>query len=114
MLRRTLPILAATVLVACGAGATPSDGASDVPAAPTASPSSAPPTASPNSAPPAEGTPATIATSTDVTGDPTGDATSGAVVPAALQFSAPLVGGGEIELGALAGRPVLLWFWAPW
>jgi hypothetical protein len=35
-------------------------------------------------------------------------------VPDALEFSAPLVGGGEIELGALAGRPVLLWFWAPW
>lgn len=113
MLRRTFPILAATVLVACGGSAAPSDGASDVPAAPTATPSSAPPTAPPT-APPPDGTPATIATPTDVTGEPSGEATSGAVVPAALQFSAPLVGGGDIELGALAGRPVLLWFWAPW
>ncbi len=38
----------------------------------------------------------------------------GAATPAALQFSAPLVGGGDIEAAALAGRPVLLWFWAPW
>lgn len=37
-----------------------------------------------------------------------------AAVPAALDFSAPLVGGGDIEVAALAGRPVLLWFWAPW
>jgi hypothetical protein len=34
--------------------------------------------------------------------------------PAALQFTAPLVGGGDIEMATLAGRPVLLWFWAPW
>jgi hypothetical protein len=43
---------------------------------------------------------------------------SGGVVPddapAILQFSAPLIGGGDIELTTLAGRPVLLWFWAPW
>jgi hypothetical protein len=37
-----------------------------------------------------------------------------AAVPTALDFNAPLVGGGEIEMGAYAGRPVLLWFWAPW
>lgn len=43
------------------------------------------------------------------------DRTAGdVVVPAALQFSAPLVGGGEIDLAELGDRPVLLWFWAPW
>jgi len=36
------------------------------------------------------------------------------VVPEALQFTAPLVGGGEIDLASLAGKPVILWFWAPW
>ena len=48
------------------------------------------------------------------TGDDTGSAVVPADVPAALQFAAPLVGGGDIELTTLAGRPVLLWFWAPW
>jgi hypothetical protein len=48
-------------------------------------------------------------------GAPATDAPDPAVVvPAALDFTAPLITGGEIELGALAGRPVLLWFWAPW
>ena len=32
----------------------------------------------------------------------------------ALDFSAPLVGGGQLEGGDLAGRDVVLWFWAPW
>jgi hypothetical protein len=34
-------------------------------------------------------------------------------VPEALRFSAPLIGGGEIDLAGFAGRPVLLWFWSP-
>jgi peroxiredoxin len=34
-------------------------------------------------------------------------------VPDALQFTAPLVGGGTLDLASLAGPPVLLWFWAP-
>lgn len=44
----------------------------------------------------------------------TAPAPAGGEAPAALQFSAPLVGGGDVELTTLAGRPVLLWFWAPW
>jgi hypothetical protein len=107
-------MLAATVLVACGGG---SERAGDTPAATTAAtPSSTPPTdatsttdATPSISPPPGAVP------TQVPGEPSDETTpSGAAVPAALQFSAPLVGGGEIELGALAGRPVLLWFWAPW
>ncbi len=35
------------------------------------------------------------------------------VVPAALQFSAPLVGGGELDVATLAGKPTVFWFWAP-
>lgn len=90
---RALPILAATLLVACGGNG---DDATSTPA--TAAPaSSAPATALPAS-PEQEST----------------DDAMAATAPAALQFSAPLVGGGEIELGELAGRPVLLWFWAPW
>jgi hypothetical protein len=34
--------------------------------------------------------------------------------PEALRFTAPLVGGGEVDLAGYAGRPVLLWFWAPY
>ena len=37
----------------------------------------------------------------------------GATVPAALDFRAPLVGGGEFDGAAYAGRPVAFWFWAP-
>jgi hypothetical protein len=33
--------------------------------------------------------------------------------PAALQFSAPLVGGGELDATSLAGKPTVFWFWAP-
>ncbi len=36
-----------------------------------------------------------------------------AEVPAALAFRAPLVGGGEFDGAAYAGRPVAFWFWAP-
>jgi peroxiredoxin len=35
------------------------------------------------------------------------------LIPDALKFSAPLIGGGEIDLATLAGPPVVLWFWAP-
>lgn len=34
-------------------------------------------------------------------------------VPEALNFRAPLVGGGEFDGAAMAGKPVVLWFWAP-
>jgi hypothetical protein len=33
--------------------------------------------------------------------------------PAALQFSAPSVGGGIIDFTQFAGKTVVLWFWAP-
>ncbi|MBI4882443.1 MAG: hypothetical protein HY826_00145 [Actinobacteria bacterium] len=36
-----------------------------------------------------------------------------AAAPAALQFSAPSVGGGTIDFTQFAGQTVALWFWAP-
>jgi len=93
VLRRTFPFLAAAVLVACGGGDDTSS-----------STATAPPT---TAAVAATAAPVATAASEQSAVDP-------ATVPAALQFTAPLVGGGEIEMGALAGRPVLLWFWAPW
>ena len=35
-------------------------------------------------------------------------------VPAALAWSVDRIGGGQIDGGDLAGRDVVLWFWAPW
>ncbi len=90
--RRLVPLCLAGALVACGGGADPDTRAAQP--APTA----------------AVEAPAATSAPTDGTDAP---APTGAV-PAALDFSAPLVGGGSIELGASAGRPVLLWFWAPW
>ena len=31
-----------------------------------------------------------------------------------LAFTAPAVGGGELDASIHQGRPTLLWFWAPW
>lgn len=31
-----------------------------------------------------------------------------------LSFSAPTIGGGELDAASFRGRPTLLWFWAPW
>ena len=55
--------------------------------------------------------------------EPTGDTTQPrpsdkspepAKVPETLDFSATTVGGDAFEGVSLAGRPTLLWFWAPW
>jgi hypothetical protein len=35
------------------------------------------------------------------------------VVPEALRFTAPLVGGGEFDGAAYADKPTVFWFWAP-
>ncbi|MEO8266006.1 MAG: hypothetical protein ABI706_10925 [Ilumatobacteraceae bacterium] len=42
-----------------------------------------------------------------------GTATGSAAVPELLQFSAPLVGGGEFAGADYAGRATAFWFWAP-
>jgi hypothetical protein len=39
---------------------------------------------------------------------------SGTGVPAALDWQVDRLGGGQIDGGDLAGRDVVLWFWAPW
>jgi ABC-type glycerol-3-phosphate transport system substrate-binding protein len=40
------------------------------------------------------------------TGDPT-------TAPTALDFEAPLIGGGSLDFRTLNGSTVALWFWAP-
>lgn len=84
--RRAAPVIAAMFLVACGGGDDSGTAGTQDPAPVTAD--------------------STTATAPTAAGD--------VALPAALQFSAPLVGGGEVEFGPSAGRPVLLWFWAPW
>jgi len=38
---------------------------------------------------------------------PSGDA------PEILQFTSPLVGGGELDAAELSGKPTAFWFWSP-
>ena len=61
--------------------------------------------------------PATEVPAAEATGDAAGDDaisdSDTAAAPAALQFSAPLVGGGELDATTLAGKPTVFWFWAP-
>lgn len=94
-------------LAACGTAATSDD--SSTPAAPVTA-------AEPVTEEPAAGAleAETVATP-DAAGDSDAEASSQpvTVVPAALQFSAPLVGGGELNAAELAGKPTALWFWAP-
>ncbi len=38
---------------------------------------------------------------------------SGAAVEL-LSFTAPAIGGGQVDASTFQGRPALLWFWSPW
>lgn len=98
--RRVVPLCLAAALVACGGGD-------------ASTPVAAPAPTDASTATTAAATAGSIAGAPSSAATPDGSSTA-ADVPAALQLTAPLVGGGEIELGAFAGRPVLLWFWAPW
>ncbi|ADU09073.1 MULTISPECIES: redoxin family protein [Micromonospora] len=84
-------VLAATLAAAtaCAAGPEPGDRAGAVAPAPSAAASPSGPASAPASASPA-------------------------VVPAALSFTGKTLDGTAFDAAALAGRPVVLWFWAPW
>ncbi|HVF33229.1 MAG TPA: hypothetical protein VM933_09350 [Acidimicrobiales bacterium] len=45
---------------------------------------------------------------------PAASATSEAPAADLLSFTAPAIGGGEVDVASFRGRPTLLWFWAPW
>jgi peroxiredoxin len=66
--------------------------------------------ASPSGAPDTPGPSTAGATSTDTgpAATPTG------AVPSTLAFTARTVSGAEFHGSTLAGRPTVLWFWAPW
>jgi hypothetical protein len=96
-MRRLMLMLIAGVLTAACAGSP----------APTTQPGAAPP---PAPAPPA-GDPTTRPTATATAPAPAGPATA---VPTGLDFSLPGVTGGTVDGAELAGRHLVLWFWAPW
>ena len=96
--------VAALVLAGAAAGCSDDPPSADVTPAPTVTPLEPTPTAA-TSASTAEEPGSTVAGS--VADAPEVD------VPAALDFRAPLVGGGEFDGATYAGRPVAFWFWAP-
>jgi len=55
----------------------------------------------------------TTTESTTGSDDPAPTEAPAAVVPEALAFTAPLVGGGTFDGAAVAGKPTVFWFWAP-
>ena len=104
--------MAAGILAACSGA---DDGSADpAPSTTQSAASSSAPEAPETSAAPSDPQPESApAESAPATPAPSASSAPPADVPEALGFSAPLVGGGDIELAALAGRPVLLWFWSP-
>ncbi|MBM0233708.1 redoxin domain-containing protein [Micromonospora sp. STR1_7] len=85
-------LLAALLAVASCTGTVPPDAAADAAAA------GATPTATSSSAATATGTPTAAA----------------ATVPDTLRFTGTTLTGAAFDAAQLAGRPVVLWFWAPW
>ena len=95
-LLRTAAFAAAAGLVAVACGG--SDSAVDTAAGPAATEAPA-------------ATSADEATGADTAG--TDGSESSSTAPELLQFSAPLVGGGELDAAALADKPTAFWFWSP-
>ena len=79
----------------------------DVAVEATPGPTDAPRTEAPATATPSDTSPA----ATD--GDEPAPTEPAVAVPEALQFTAPLVGGGTFDGAAAAGKPTVFWFWAP-
>jgi hypothetical protein len=107
-MRRLVPmvmvmVMGVALLASCG------DNAASQPAAAPAA--AATPTTAVETTPPSSNAPSLPASTTVTTVAAPG--TTSAAVPEALAFKAPLVGGGELNLADYAGKPVLLWFWAP-
>ena len=108
-------IAASVVLLAATACGSSSDDSSGEPLPDAAVESTVDATGT--SASPTPGTEAPSATTAapapaDTDGDPA-TTEAAVVVPEALQFTAPLVGGGTFDGAAVAGKPTVFWFWAP-
>ena len=60
------------------------------------------------------GTTVALALTTDVTPAAPIASVPAPDTPESLDWSAPLIGGGTIEMAGFTGQQVLLWFWAPY
>jgi hypothetical protein len=76
-------------------------------------PSAAPPATTSSATEPSGTIPIGSPTTEPGNGDGTPATTPSVPVPEALQFSAPLVGGGEFTGADYADKPTVFWFWAP-
>ncbi|WP_262386759.1 redoxin domain-containing protein [Streptomyces sp. TRM49041] len=95
-LAATVSLLAAVALTGCGGGTGDAE-------APTTTPS--------GGAPASASAPADTASS----GSPSGTPDTGApAVPETLRFTGTTLDGKSFDGATLAGRPTVLWFWAPW
>jgi thiol-disulfide isomerase/thioredoxin len=99
-----LAMVSAVLLVAGCAGAQPTSVGPPSPTAPSSSATAAP-------RPSVASSPVTSPSSGR---SDTPLPTTQTKVPATLQFTATKVDGGDFDGAILAGKPVLLWFWAPW
>ncbi len=102
----TVAATAAVVLAACGGSGsdTVADPVSGDPAVETTAPSGDDAAGSDASD---ESPPDSAVTDPSATEAPATD------TPDILRFTAPLVGGGEIDASTTAGTPTAFWFWAP-
>lgn len=111
----TVAVLTAGLLAGCGGDVAeaPLEAAESPSVAGTepAEPASAPDTTTAPVASAAPGSSAADAAPGDAT--TAAPAPTTAAVPEVLAFTATLVGGGSFDAASLAGRPALLWFWAP-
>lgn len=103
-MRRNLLVLSVSglLLVACGGASAGTSGIQ---------PDTKPDTTGTQAAKPAE--PSVTEPAGNDAGSGTPDTVAQAPAPEALQFTAPMVGGGEIDFTRYAGQTVALWFWAP-
>ena len=104
---RVAAAAAAVLVMSAGCAGSDAAPAGGVPA------SAAPPAAS--TAPTPVDTPSSTTPTAPKPSAPKPSATPSAVaVPATLEFDSTTVDGKPFDGAALAGTPVLLWFWAPW
>ena len=98
---------------ACGGSTDPSTGAATEPQAAAPANTAVPVTAAvPAAATEVVAVAATAASGGETTPAPAVRETP-VVIPPILQIKAPLVGGGEFDFAAYAGKPLAIWFWAP-
>nr|WP_030439608.1 redoxin domain-containing protein [Actinoplanes subtropicus] len=59
-------------------------------------------------------TPSTPITPADIPAGAVASAAAPAAIPATLRFTGKTLDGASFDAGKMAGKPTILWFWAPW